>query len=413
MSVVQNRLGVEQSETGMKGLFEMVELFNKVTELNQTGKLIGTLFKAATHTADVSSSAGELSGTVEAVAHTAMYIAEFAESTSEKAKSGGDQIDATLSAFSEIQRAFSEMKEDVVRFENALQSTKGLVLDINEIAQQTNILSLNASIEAARAGEHGRGFAIIAAEVRKLSDTTAASLTKITDTIDLLFKQMDMLVQGIRKTETHVHRGTEEAKSAHGILSDIIQNVDELTDKTENMASIAEEQAASTTDIVNNIQLVTHELENSSGDWYRVGTKIDELAVAVNSARIRNVLETGLSNCDDETTRSILVQDHLWWTWRVYNAIYGFGSLHPEDIGDAHKCRLGQWFDTQRKTISPDVETKFEEAHQNVHEIARMIALELQNGQKEVAELRQRDLEMASGTVVRYLTEFLVSGENL
>lgn len=337
-----------------------------------------------------------------------MYIAEFAEATSDKANSGGEQIDATLNSFSRIQDSFSHMKEDVLQFENVQQNTKGLVQDINEIAQQTHILSLNASIEAARAGEHGRGFAIIAQEVRKLSETTAASLTKITETIDSLFYKMNALVRSIQTTEEHVRTGTNEAQSAHGQLAEIIQSIQELTHRTDNMASISEEQSASTTAIVNNIQEVTLQLQNSNEDWTQVGAKIDELAVAVNKARVRNVVEVGISNCSLETTRNVLIQDHLWWTWRVYNAIYGFGTLRPEDVGDHHKCRLGQWFDSTRDTIPANIRDSFERAHQSVHEIARSIAVDLQQGNQTQAETKRRALEDASSTVVSCLHDLFL-----
>lgn len=380
-----------------------LQLFERVTQLNQTGKLLDGLSKANSRATEVGHTAAELTRTVDEVAHHAVLVAEFAGTTAESGRMGGEQIAATLNSFTAIERSFTDMKSEISQFDLSIQSTKGLVKDILAIAEQTNILALNAAIEAARAGEHGRGFAVVAAEVRKLSDGTRNALMKITDTVDVLFERMNATLQHIKVTEGHVSDGTNRAVEAHGTLHGILAGVEALSEKTGHIAAITEEQAAATAEIAANVDAVTQELHRSNEQWNEVGVSIYELATAINTVRIRNVTALGMAHCDVLTQRDILIQDHQWWTWRVYNAVYGFGELKPDETGDHHKCRLGQWFDTQQDQIPPDTRHKFEEAHKNVHEIARSIAVDLEHQNRAQAEYKQPSLEVASRHVISSL----------
>lgn len=384
-----------------------LQLFYLVTELNETGKLLDGLAKTNEHATEVGMSAEQLTSTVEEVANSAVIVAEFSESTSEKADKGGAQIEATLNSFIEIEHSFADMKAEIMHFEQTIKSTKEMIALIQEISEQTNILALNAAIEAARAGEHGRGFAVVASEVRKLSEGTQEALTQMTGTIDRLFQSMGATSKRIETTESYVVKGVQDAKEAHHTLSEIITGVEELTQKTSHIASISEEQAAATEEIVSNIGVVTEELHTSNEQWNHVGKKIEKLATFINDVRVKGVTELGIAKFDVSMQRDILIQDHLWWSWRVYNAIYGFGELRPEEVGDHHKCRLGQWFDAVQDELSADIRSKFEQAHKNVHEIAQSIATALQNQNRIEAELKQTDLTVASRQVVDCIHEVM------
>jgi len=391
----------------MQNLQDNLKLFELVTELNQTGKLLDGLSKTNDHASEVGMSAAQLTTTVEEVANSAVIVADFSESTAQQAEKGGAQINATLNSFVEIEQSFSEIKSEIAHFEQTLKNTKEMIALIREISEQTNILALNAAIEAARAGEHGRGFAVVASEVRKLSEGTQDALAKMTGTIDTLFQGMGATSGRIETTERYVIKGVQGAREAQHTLSEIITGVEELTNKTTHIASISQEQAAATEEIVANMEVVTQELHTSNEQWNRVGKKIENLATVINVVRVKGVTELGISQCDIRMQRDILIQDHLWWSWRVYNAIYGFGELRPEEVGDHHKCRLGQWFDVIRGELSDETRIKFERAHRNVHEVAQSIAVALQHQNRTEAELKQNELEDASRQVVACIHEVM------
>src|SRR5208282_382224 len=99
---------------------------------------------------------------------------------------------------------------------------------INEIADQTNLLALNAAIEAARAGEHGRGFAVVADEVKKLAERTSASTTEIGDMINTIRLGVEKTVQSMDQAKNRVVTGVEYSSQAQTALGEIITSIDHL-----------------------------------------------------------------------------------------------------------------------------------------------------------------------------------------
>lgn len=386
-----------------KHVEDSVALFNELQGMSQTGQLLDQLSKSISNANRVGASTKELSVTVQEVAKTAVTVADYTEQTTNKAAEGGQKIDDSLSIMIEVKASFHEIGQSLADFQSSLESTKKIADIIRNIADQTNLLALNASIEAARAGEHGRGFAVVASEVRKLAENTKSSLSEITGNIQTLYRMMEDMAHKIDSTERKVESGAKGAKEAHEVLLDMIREVQNISSQTSNIASVTEEQASMTNEISQNIGNVIEELNQSNSAWRNVGVNIQKLSVKINDMRVHDVLTVGLDNCSPTLQKEILMQDHYWWVWKVYNALYGFGTLNPEEVGDHTRCRLGQWYQSNKFRVVETDRQQFERTHQTVHTLAREIALDLQNGDTANAMTKRHQLEQASNMVVGYL----------
>jgi methyl-accepting chemotaxis protein len=137
---------------------------------------------------------------------------------------------------------------------------------------------LNAAIEAARAGEQGRGFAVVADEVRALAERTTKATKEIGEMIKSIQKETRNAVTGMEEGVHEVVRGNDEARKSEEALKTILNRVENVTIQVSQIATAAEEQSATSTEISNNIQEMTQVIHESSAGIQQIATSSSEMA---------------------------------------------------------------------------------------------------------------------------------------
>jgi methyl-accepting chemotaxis protein len=267
-------MGLVKEILGSAGqLAAAAEELSAVTEQSNNGVL-----RQQGEIEQVATAMNEMSATVTEVSRNASSAATAAQEADDRAKEGCDVVNTTVETInnlaSEVERTsevIENLKEDSISI--------GTVLDvIRDIAEQTNLLALNAAIEAARAGEQGRGFAVVADEVRTLASRTQQSTREINDMIERLQNGANQAVNVMEMGRTKAEESVEQAAKAGEALQAITGVVDNIRSMNIQIASAAEEQSSTAEEINRNIVNISEVAQETAGGSQQTASASDELA---------------------------------------------------------------------------------------------------------------------------------------
>ncbi len=229
-------------------------------------------------TSQVATAITEMNATVHEVARSAVAAAEAAKEADITFEEGKQVVDKIINAITELANEVEQSSLVIRELENESESI-GSVLDvIKGIAEQTNLLALNAAIEAARAGEQGRGFAVVADEVRTLAGRTQQSTQEIEEMINRLQSGANKAVQVMEVGKQKSLHGVEQASAAGEALNTINQAVDRINTMNTQIASAAEEQSTVTEEINRNIVNINEVAEQTSEGAKQAAIASDDLS---------------------------------------------------------------------------------------------------------------------------------------
>lgn len=226
----------------------------------------------------VATAINEMTATVQEVANNATKAAQAAQMANSQSTSGKQVVESTIDSIGDLSGELLRVSDVIDRLSKHSVSI-GTVLDvIKGIAEQTNLLALNAAIEAARAGEQGRGFAVVADEVRTLASRTQQSTIEIEGMIEQLQKGAQDAVSVVQSSRNKSQRSVEHAASAGDSLVTITQSVNDINDMNTMIASAAEEQSAVTEEINKNIVAIRIAAEQTTQGAGQTTASSEELS---------------------------------------------------------------------------------------------------------------------------------------
>ncbi|MBF4434338.1 methyl-accepting chemotaxis protein [Vibrio anguillarum] len=238
----------------------------------------GAVAEQSMRTESVAAAVNQMSASIGEVAQFASRAADYVKSAND---TGSQSVDVGEALGNEISLLSDEMRMAVEAIERLHSESNSIaeVLDvIQAIAEQTNLLALNAAIEAARAGEQGRGFAVVADEVRSLAGRTQTSTEEIRKKIDSLQHEINSVSQGIEKANKTVVKGVETCHLNTDMLAQIMSMLTELNDMNVQIAAATEEQKSVTDEISSSITSIADASLSVSGQVNDVDGVLTDLS---------------------------------------------------------------------------------------------------------------------------------------
>ncbi len=227
-------------------------------QLHSTSAQIATgAEEVASQTNTVATASEEMSATSSDIARNCTMAAEASRQTTESANAGAKVVNETITGMSVIADQVRQTSKTVEALGSRSDQIGQIVGTIEDIADQTNLLALNAAIEAARAGEQGRGFAVVADEVRALAERTTKATREIGEMIKAIQSETREAVKAMEDGVHEVEKGAVSSQKSGHALEEILERINEVTMQINQIATAAEQQTATTSEITSNIQQVT------------------------------------------------------------------------------------------------------------------------------------------------------------
>lgn len=249
------------------------EELSTITEQSSQG-----VVRQQSETQQVATAMNEMSATVQEVARNAASAATAAAEADEQAKNGHTVVNDTVNTITALAEEVSLTSEVIEKLKGDSISI-GAVLDvIRDIAEQTNLLALNAAIEAARAGEQGRGFAVVADEVRTLASRTQQSTQEINGMIERLQSGANEAVTAMEQGRSKAEATVDQAQKAGEALNAITEVVYNIKAMNTQIASAAEEQSSTAEEINRNIVNISEVADETASGAQQTANASDELA---------------------------------------------------------------------------------------------------------------------------------------
>jgi X-X-X-Leu-X-X-Gly heptad repeat protein len=240
----------------------------------QVARSSGTQSDAA---ASMASAVEEMSVSIDRVSQLSQEARDMAQSSGEISDTGASVISSAIQEMGKIASTVRDSSGAVAQLGDQSQQITSIVNVIREIADQTNLLALNAAIEAARAGEQGRGFAVVADEVRKLAERTTQSTQEIATMVGQIQTGAQSAVDSMNFGVSQVEEGVELANKAGGSIAEIKVGASRVGDAVVGISDALREQTAASQDIARNVEQIAQQAEHNHSQALQTSQAANDL----------------------------------------------------------------------------------------------------------------------------------------
>lgn len=259
------------------------------TELSANSEqLSGGISEQSSHLNQISAAIVEMSASILEVAQQSDTAVNQSSDSREQAQQGGAVVVQTAKGIEGVEMMINDTVSVVEQLGTRSEQIGEIIETINDIADQTNLLALNAAIEAARAGEHGRGFAVVADEVRKLAERTTTATAEVADSVSQIQSETISTVQSINACQEEMKEGVLSARAAGETLDEIVESNTSVSASISGIAAAANEQSSACSSLSQNIEQISSLIEQSVSGVRE--SAVTASSLSVNAEKMQSVV---------------------------------------------------------------------------------------------------------------------------
>ncbi len=353
----------------------------------------------------ISAAGEENAASVEQISSFVHESVTAAEKATELASRGSALSEQTMRKINRSNEGILAAHARILEVNSRTKEIDSLTAIIKSVADQTNLLSLNASIEAARAGAAGKGFAVVADAIKRLSHSASESVAYISEHLNAMRAGIGSSADEIDTLSRDFSDCRNDVELLFGSVNDIHSSVKEINSNMLSIRASIEEQTAASEEMSSSLVVISEKSRQLERDCVKTGRGFYDISSKI--SEYRNELISLIDSMSDADAVDFCITDHLNWKWRVYNMLLGYDNIQLAEVGDHHSCRLGRWLET-RGSENPALAAYIREInapHERLHRLASEAVIAYGSRDTQTAEALLEQMDSVSKQIVAVLEQ--------
>ena len=364
-------------------LFSMKQINNPVVmRLNETMSIIGdnslmkdTFEQVESQTMSIKhmqNASLNLEDSIDNISSAMGNIRDNTHNIIEVSQNITNDMNDSITAVNQSSKRIEVINNRVQNFKGKIGKIEEIVDLVKKVANQSNLLALNASIEAARAGEAGKGFAVVADQVRLLSSNTAESAEDIVKYVTELKENIDELALAMDETTVSLAEGNSKVEKSIVSMQQMNNQMISIREGVDSVFNDIDTQTKVTRSFSKQIENISQSYNTLSNDCLQTGRRVFNIGRYLD--KTRSDLVRGCSKITEQDWVRVFEVDHFVLTWRVYNNIVGFEHLQKKQVDDPGRCKLGKWLKqvSDERLIHSKEYISLAKSHEDLHKYATL-----------------------------------------
>lgn len=364
-------------------LFSMKQINNPVVmRLNETMSIIGdnslmkdTFEQVESQTMSIKhmqNASLNLEDSIDNISSAMGNIRDNTHNIIEVSQNITNDMNDSITAVNQSSKRIEVINNRVQNFKGKIGKIEEIVDLVKKVANQSNLLALNASIEAARAGEAGKGFAVVADQVRLLSSNTAESAEDIVKYVTELKENIDELALAMDETTVSLAEGNSKVEKSIVSMQQMNNQMISIREGVDSVFNDIDTQTKVTRSFSKQIENISQSYNTLSNDCLQTGRRVFKIGRYLD--KTRSDLVRGCSKITEQDWVRVFEVEHFVLTWRVYNNIVGFEHLQKKQVDDPGRCKLGKWLKqvSDERLIHSKEYISLAKSHEDLHRYATL-----------------------------------------